>query len=112
VTHARTNGAALIAAERLRQVGVEGHDDQHDDEHYAGELSTAAITYAVHAWWQLTDPATGWTPNQVEEIELEQWWPWDAGDFKPSADPIRNLERAGALIAAEIDRLLRAETAR
>ena len=30
----------------------------------------------------------------------EEWW-------KPSADPVRNLEKAGALIAAEIDRLLR-----
>jgi hypothetical protein len=32
---------------------------------------------------------------------VARWW-------KPSTDPIRNLERAGALIAAEIDRLERA----
>lgn len=32
-------------------------------------------------------------------------WPWDEEWWKPSLDPIRNLEKAGALIAAEIDRL-------
>lgn len=35
-------------------------------------------------------------------------WPWMQSAFKPSADPIRNLEKAGALIAAEIDRRLHA----
>lgn len=32
--------------------------------------------------------------------------PWDAEWWKPSADPIRNLEKAGALLAAGIDRLI------
>ncbi len=37
-------------------------------------------------------------------------WPedWEAEAWKPSADPVRNLVKAGALIAAEIDRLQRA----
>jgi hypothetical protein len=35
-------------------------------------------------------------------------WPWDASWWKPSNDPVRNLVKAGALIAAEIDRLQRA----
>ena len=36
-------------------------------------------------------------------------WPssWNTSWWKPSADPIRNLVKAGALIAAEIDRLQR-----
>jgi hypothetical protein len=34
-------------------------------------------------------------------------WPWDYDWWKPSDDPIRNLTKAGALIAAEIDRLNR-----
>lgn len=34
-------------------------------------------------------------------------WPWDASWWKPSPDPIANLVKAGALIAAEIDRLQR-----
>jgi hypothetical protein len=35
------------------------------------------------------------------------FWPWDQDWWKPSPDPIRNLVKAGALIAAEIDRLQR-----
>jgi hypothetical protein len=34
-------------------------------------------------------------------------WPWDWRFWKPSVDPIRDLVKAGALIAAEIDRLQR-----
>lgn len=37
-------------------------------------------------------------------------WPWATDWWKPSDDPITNLVRAGALIAAEIDRLLREAT--
>ena len=43
-----------------------------------------------------------------EEFVQPRAWPWHQGSFKPSADPIRNFEKAGALIAAEIDRRLRA----
>ena len=32
-------------------------------------------------------------------------WPFDDEWFKPSIDPVRQLTKAGALIAAEIDRL-------
>ena len=32
-------------------------------------------------------------------------WPWAKKWWKPSDDPVRNLVKAGALIAAEIDRL-------
>lgn len=35
-------------------------------------------------------------------------WPWKPECFKPTGDPIRDLTKAGALVAAEIDRLLRA----
>lgn len=38
-------------------------------------------------------------------------WPWEDAAWKPVDDPIRNLVKAGALIAAEIDRLLRAQDA-
>lgn len=34
-------------------------------------------------------------------------WPFNRKEWKPSSDPIRNLVKAGALIAAEIDRLHR-----
>jgi hypothetical protein len=43
-----------------------------------------------------------------DEPRLWKVWPWEQPDWwKPSDNPIRNLEKAGALIAAEIDRLIR-----
>ena len=41
-----------------------------------------------------------------EKIQLAAGFPWERKDWKP-ADCIRNLVKAGALIAAEIDRLLK-----
>lgn len=91
-------GAERIAAERQRQIEQEGWTPQHDDEHANGELLGAALAYAV----QVAQPAKGGRPVG--------WWPkrWAMSWWKPSEDPIRNLEKAGALIAAEIDRQLRA----
>lgn len=84
-------GAARIGIERLRQLTAEGYDPAHDDEHSAMELARAAEAYLGEA--------TGVGNAKV-------LWPWPDG-FKPGT-PIRNLEKAGALIAAEIDRRLRA----
>ena len=100
------NGAERIAAERQRQIEREGWDSAHDDEHGFGELLSAARAYCCFAWKQI-DVHCGWTQEMVDEYIAEQLWPWDERYWKPSGDPIRNLERAGALIAAEIDRLLR-----
>lgn len=85
-----SNGIERIAAERQRQIEKEGWTPEHDRiEHGGWELRDAAVAY------------------------LEQdgkYWPWDGG-FKPTPnDRIRELEKAGALIAAEIDRLLEASS--
>jgi hypothetical protein len=45
-----------------------------------------------------------------EYLSKSYSWPWDAEWWKPSPDSVRNLVKAGALIAAEIDRLQRKET--
>ena len=88
------NGAELIAAERAAQESREGYNPAHDDEHDDRSLLLAGITYAVLE-------ANG------DVGAAEQWWPWPLREFNPK-DPMRNLVRAGALIAAEIDRLQRA----
>lgn len=87
------DGVSRIAAERRRQIEVEGWTAEHDADittdgewHTSGQLAKAAACYAVG------DPAG---------------WPWGAAWWKPGASRIRELEKAGALIAAEIDRLLR-----
>lgn len=99
-------GIELIAEERERQISKEGWTSGHDDGHKCGELSQAAACYAVAA--SMT------TANQVKNaslIPLPKQWPWQdwGGDnfWNPSADPLRNLVKAGALISAEIDRLQR-----
>ncbi len=92
-----SDGASRIAAERRRQVDMEKWTPDHDAGHEPGILAKAGIRYAEEATVVMTGRAP-W-PRAV--------WPWAGEWWKPSADPIRNLEKAGALIAAEIDRLLR-----
>lgn len=99
-----SEGANLIEVERCRQVEREGFSLEHDDSHDRGELIEAATAYIMaaikcerHERYMNKQP-----PKQ---------WPWDDSDWKPSDDTIRNLTKAGALLAAEIDRLLRQQTA-
>lgn len=87
----------LIVAERRRQVEAEGWTAAHDDEHAAGELAVAAACYAI--------PAS--RRDCGSHIDYPALWPWDPSWWKPG-DRVRELVKAGALVAAEIDRLQRA----
>lgn len=90
-----------IAAERRRQIEVEGWTETHDDQHDWCQLPLAAVAYAMESTAEQRDT------NIIEKV-VELVWPFGDEWWKPSPDPIRNLEKAGALIAAEIDRLQRA----
>ena len=90
-------GSELIAAERTRQLQQLGYTPTHDDDHRLSELSRAALAYTLLASKQAHNPDAS-PPSQ---------WPWHTKSWKPSPDPVRNLIKAGALIAAEIDRLRR-----
>ena len=70
-------GVGLILNERERQVKELGYSSEHDDNHTENFLALEAIRYA----------------NPIEDAFLE--------------DRIDDLVKAGALIAAEIDRLQR-----
>lgn len=113
------NGAERIALERKRQIAIEKYTSDHDDEHVDGELALAAACYATPVLlYQLEGQDA-----HVQEISFVDPWPWEQSfDARPyegnlllSNDAlnletrIRQLEKAGALIAAEIDRLLRKE---
>jgi hypothetical protein len=76
-------GVELIAAERERQKAVEGWTPEHDAQHTNGEMAVAAASYA------LGDSTL---------------WPWSWAWYKPK-ERLDDLVRAGALIAAEIDRI-------
>ena len=84
-SHLIKTGAELIASERTRQISEEEFTWNHDDQYVEQQLVKAAICYAK--------------PD-------DSGWPWDMEWWKPTTT-IRNLTKAGALIAAEIDRLQR-----
>lgn len=95
------SGLSRIAAERQRQLDVEGWTPAHDDEHDEGELAQAAACYALEHY-DLEGERTFAVPYD---------WPWEDTWWRPGPDTIegriRDLEKAGALCAAEIDRLER-----
>lgn len=93
---AGSGGVAAIEAERHRQVEQEGWTPEHDDEHRGGEMAAAAAAYAFSAA----------TADRYYAADPVGFWPWDMTWWKPRT-PVEDLVRAGALIAAEIDRIER-----
>ncbi len=91
-------GVGAICTERERQISEEGWTPEHDDEHSTGEMAAAASCYALHSLTFTGDVAAYRSAPPPEN------WPWDAEWWKPK-NPQRDLVRAGALIAAEIDRV-------
>jgi hypothetical protein len=97
-------GLSVIAAERRRQIEAEQYTLEYDERHTSSELARAAICY-VYAGWIL---AGGGGPRAVQtSAKIAVLWPFARAEFKPAEDAPRNLEKAGALIAAELDRLER-----
>jgi len=93
----RSHGADLIAAERQRQIEAEGWTPEHDAEHDRDDLACAAACYATPPHLR---PFSGEPPGGPAR------WPWERRFWKPTPDDrVRELVKAGALIAAEIDRL-------
>lgn len=88
-----------IAAERRRQIEVEGWTPEHDDEHDDGQLLRAGMIY-LHWGTELGAP---WDAGAGAPMT----WPWAPEWFKPK-DRRANLIRAGALFLAERQRLQRA----
>ena len=104
ITKPPSTGAELITQERERQMSVEGWDAQHDAAHLKAELTQAAICYAADIAAKYETPK--WR-DELRSLAIH-FWPWDKQWWKPTPDnPIRQLTKAGALIAAEIDRLTR-----
>lgn len=112
-----SDGAGRIVAERVRQITVLDRTAEIDDQYTAGELAWAATCYA--APWPVFR-----VERRQDAYQVHDPWPWhDAADMRPRDQAhqiipfqdlpplmrVRVLEKAGALIAAEIDRLLRAQ---
>lgn len=114
-------GIELIKAERKRQIEKEGWTPDHDDEHGDGSLALVAALYAAPV--RLYERLTYALGVEFHDPWPESWDPvWDKrteyGDDSSNGVPdpetytpeerLDLLVKAGALIAAEIDRLQRA----
>ncbi|KKM88899.1 hypothetical protein LCGC14_1254060 [marine sediment metagenome] len=108
-------GVHLIAKERYRQVNEEGYSDDYDAHHTEGQLAMAATCYAAPRPLYIVEGHVPDGPVSVTD-------PWPAGledkrrrwldgkwllqeKFLGKEERLRHLAIAGALIAAEIDRL-------
>ena len=115
---ANNSGTTLISEERNRQVVEKGYDWRRDADYHGEELALAAAVYAIPLDWRGVKAG-----NQGHTNLQRILWPWEWKYFKPVytigknstvepigqsiEDRIRELSKAGALIAAEIDRLQR-----
>ena len=112
------DGATRIADERRRQLEAEGYTSRHDDEHENGSLAIAGGLYALAAASMRVYAHRKYAAG----MSFDDPWPWEERcDARPydgnvlrdatDEEAIRLLEKAGALCAAEIDRLLRVKEA-
>ncbi len=129
-----TNGCNLIVKERARQVSDENWTPQHDDQHADGDLAMAAACYAAPNLIYHRPFTRDWKGKRcypINCIEVVDPWPWDerwdkrmvyganrdsGSNVIPDPETYSDSERldllvkAGALIAAEIDKLLRQQS--
>ncbi len=101
----RSRGVFIIDAERRRQIAQEGWSPEHDSGHTEGELAMAGACYA------LTEDIRRLRsyPAGKDCKPVPDYWPFSPDWWKPTPENrIRELAKAGALIAAEIDRLTKA----
>jgi hypothetical protein len=107
------DGVERIAHERDRQTFKLGYTAKHDDKHDDGDLAMVAACYASPETIYILD-----YDEVSQSMSFHLPFPNYFEDSRPRyadgalKDPtlqqrIRLLEKAGALIAAEIDRLLR-----
>jgi hypothetical protein len=86
-------GVEIIAKERKRQIEELGYDYTHDHLYANEQLAKAASVYAL--------------PEKLRHLSFFSFasiWPWDLRYWKPTPqDRVRELAKAGALIAAQID---------
>lgn len=93
-------GAELIADERTRQIIDEGFLPEHDQGYTDNELVNAAESYLCAERYRTI----------FDNYDVPLRWPWEEDWWKPTPeDRIRELVKAGALIAAEIDRRIKIE---
>lgn len=115
-------GIKLIADERERQINTEGWTNEHDAQHADGSLALAAVCYATPIkLFEMEKKAGGYTIFDPWPDSWDRRWDkrFSYGERKANPgnhipDPstytteerLDLLVKAGALLAAEIDRLV------
>lgn len=125
-------GVDLIAQERQRQIEVEKFDLSHDEFYKNGELMGAAGCYVANALSKHLEEVAHTNQSPLAHFEVYDlgeldfqvnsgdrgdrrirkagWidgWPWDAEwDKRKKHDKLRSLVIAGALIVAQIEKML------
>ena len=101
-------GIKLIAEERQRQIDVECWTSEHDDQYKKDFLALAAASYALPSYSRPHNQFVLKLNDFQSSFVVPLTWPFDDLWWKPTPmNRIRELQKAGALIAAEIDRLQR-----
>lgn len=97
-------GLKLIAKEQKRAREKEGHTPEADLERKNEELARAGAVYAL----PIADRMQfSFMLNEDGGSLLEAIYPFEMETYKPTPeDRIKELSKAGAFIASEIDRLL------
>lgn len=90
-------GIELISEMRWEQVYKHGYNNDHDSDHTHGELAKAAAALACLG----TDAYVEDVSSFIEEDHTDEWGLCE----KLKDNRLKSLVVAGALIAAEIDRL-------
>lgn len=102
-------GYELITRERIRQITQERYSEAHDDEHTDHSLAIVAAIYAVADIEGVRVMRSVPADSEMHAHWIPAWpTSWDQEHDKRAEHPrLRQLSIAGALIAAEIDRLQR-----
>ena len=96
----------LIRQERVRQIEKEGFKPEHDKQHEPNMLAQAAASYALDDEVRKAISRLC-MPEYAIAFDAPVTWPFEQDMWKPSPDNrLKELVKAGALIVAEIERLL------
>lgn len=120
----KLTGVEAIALERQRQIEKEGFSVEHDKHHMNHQLAYGAICYAYPPETRRHMKLQGEYKSGLPTVHLKDGpegegtyivlppsiWPFENEAFKPDLSGsirgrMRDLEKAGAMIAAEYDRL-------
>jgi hypothetical protein len=101
-------GIELIAEERRRQIEELGYTPENDDKYTDGELAAAACVYADFANYHGSFDLMDGSGKASVLIQRDFKWPFEVSDLHLTPeDRVTELKKAGAMIAAEIDRVNR-----